>query len=169
MFTSPTSLYERNPYRRHARRNNPGVLSGFRGSSEEFKFLQQHYCPSYYEMPQETRIAVASKAAFGVWDAYGSCQTFALGHKLRRLLEPLRPWWSGIVGLADWARSRSEESRGDARPAPAVVKGCVCAGYLSPRPHGENGLSRRTHGKARCVGLRVSAADEAQRVVGQIA
>lgn len=47
-----------------------GVLSLFRGSSEEFKFLQQHYCPSYYEMPQETRIAVASKAAFGVWDAY---------------------------------------------------------------------------------------------------
>lgn len=47
-----------------------GVLSRFRGSSEEFKFLQQHYCPSYYEMPQETRIAVASKAAFGVWDAY---------------------------------------------------------------------------------------------------
>ncbi|KAJ6189715.1 hypothetical protein N7519_004623 [Penicillium mononematosum] len=47
-----------------------GVLSRFRGSSEEFKFLQRHYCPSYYEMPQEIRIAVASKAAFGVWDAY---------------------------------------------------------------------------------------------------
>ncbi|KAJ5808609.1 hypothetical protein N7474_009878 [Penicillium riverlandense] len=47
-----------------------GDLSRFRGSSEEFRFLQQHCCPSYYEMPQETRIAVASKAAFGVWDAY---------------------------------------------------------------------------------------------------
>ena len=47
-----------------------GVLSRFRGSSEEFKFLQQHCCPSYYEMPQETRIAVAATAAYGVWDAY---------------------------------------------------------------------------------------------------
>ncbi|KAJ6070271.1 hypothetical protein N7467_011590 [Penicillium canescens] len=47
-----------------------GVLSRFRGSSEEFKFLQQHCCPSYYEMPQETRIAVAAMAAYGVWDAY---------------------------------------------------------------------------------------------------
>ncbi|KAJ5599334.1 hypothetical protein N7450_000401 [Penicillium hetheringtonii] len=47
-----------------------GNLSRFRGSKEEFKFLQQHCCPLYYEMPQGTRIAVASKAAFGSWDAY---------------------------------------------------------------------------------------------------
>ncbi|KAJ5548031.1 hypothetical protein N7513_005265 [Penicillium frequentans] len=47
-----------------------GSLSRFRGSSEEFKFLQQHCCPSYYEMSQETRVAVACKAVFGVWDAY---------------------------------------------------------------------------------------------------
>ncbi|KAJ5993939.1 hypothetical protein N7451_009663 [Penicillium sp. IBT 35674x] len=47
-----------------------GSLSRFRGSSEEFEFLQQQCCPSYYEMPQETRVAVACKAVFGVWDAY---------------------------------------------------------------------------------------------------
>jgi hypothetical protein len=47
-----------------------GVLSRFRRSSEEFKFLQQNCCPTYYDMPQETRVAVACKAAFGVWDAY---------------------------------------------------------------------------------------------------
>lgn len=47
-----------------------GSLSRFRGSSDEFKFLQQHCCPSYYEMSQETRVAVACKAVFGVWDAY---------------------------------------------------------------------------------------------------
>jgi hypothetical protein len=47
-----------------------GVLSRFRGSSKGFKFLQQYCCPLYYEMSQETRIAVASKAALGVWDAF---------------------------------------------------------------------------------------------------
>ena len=46
-----------------------GDLSRFHGSSEEFSFLQQHVCPSYYGMSQSTRIAVASKAASDVLDA----------------------------------------------------------------------------------------------------
>lgn len=58
------------PYEDTPEEANSGVLSRFHGSSEEFKFLQQNCCPSYYEMPQETRIAVACRAISGVWDGY---------------------------------------------------------------------------------------------------
>lgn len=47
-----------------------GVLTRCRGSILEFKFLQQHCIPSYYELPQETRIAVACKAVVEMLDAY---------------------------------------------------------------------------------------------------
>lgn len=47
-----------------------GALSQFRGSSEEFIFLQQHRCALCYQIHQGIRIAVVSKAAFGVWGVF---------------------------------------------------------------------------------------------------
>jgi hypothetical protein len=45
-----------------------GVLSEFHGTAEEFKFLQREICPNYFDMPQSTRIAVATRVAAGFWD-----------------------------------------------------------------------------------------------------
>ncbi|KAJ5670459.1 uncharacterized protein N7477_005822 [Penicillium maclennaniae] len=47
-----------------------GFLSEFHGTAEEFLFCQQRCCPNFYRMPQWTRVAVAARAASGVWDAY---------------------------------------------------------------------------------------------------
>ncbi|KAH8597774.1 hypothetical protein B0O99DRAFT_702385 [Bisporella sp. PMI_857] len=47
-----------------------GILSSFHGTSEEFVFLQQECCPTYYQMSQSTRVAVTTGAACGVWDAF---------------------------------------------------------------------------------------------------
>lgn len=47
-----------------------GILSEFHGTAEEFLFCQQRCCPNFYRMPQWTRVAVAARAASGVWDAY---------------------------------------------------------------------------------------------------
>lgn len=46
-----------------------GILPDFHGTAEEFLFFQRECCPSYYQMPQSTRVAVATKAAAGVWSA----------------------------------------------------------------------------------------------------
>jgi hypothetical protein len=45
-----------------------GVLAHFHGSCEDFKFLQQNCCPSYYELSQWTRNAVACIAVYDSWD-----------------------------------------------------------------------------------------------------
>ncbi|KAL4895861.1 hypothetical protein BDV59DRAFT_173285 [Aspergillus ambiguus] len=47
-----------------------GFLSEFHGTAEEFLFCQQRCCPSFYQMPKWIRVAVAARAASGVWDAY---------------------------------------------------------------------------------------------------
>jgi hypothetical protein len=47
-----------------------GFLSEFHGTAEEFLFCQQRCSPNFYRMPQWTRVAVAARAASGVWDAY---------------------------------------------------------------------------------------------------
>lgn len=47
-----------------------GLLSVFHGTAEEFTFLQREYCPTYYQMPQSTRVAVAARCASGYWDTY---------------------------------------------------------------------------------------------------
>jgi hypothetical protein len=47
-----------------------GFLADFHGTAEEFHFCQQRYCPDLYQMPQWTRVAVAARAASGVWDTY---------------------------------------------------------------------------------------------------
>jgi hypothetical protein len=47
-----------------------GLLGCFHGTAEEFLFCQQRFCPDFYQMPQWTRVAVAARAASGVWDAY---------------------------------------------------------------------------------------------------
>ncbi|KAE8338873.1 hypothetical protein BDV24DRAFT_137067 [Aspergillus arachidicola] len=38
-----------------------GTLSEFHGTSEEFRFLQQHCCPIFYRMPRWARIKVAAQ------------------------------------------------------------------------------------------------------------
>lgn len=38
-----------------------GILSKFHGTPEEFIFLQQHCCPSFYQMPRWTRITIAAQ------------------------------------------------------------------------------------------------------------
>ncbi|OGM46859.1 hypothetical protein ABOM_005031 [Aspergillus bombycis] len=38
-----------------------GILSEFHGTSEEFRFLQQHCCPTFYQMPRWARIKVAAQ------------------------------------------------------------------------------------------------------------
>jgi hypothetical protein len=47
-----------------------GFMARFHGTAEEFLFCQQRYCPEFYQMPQWARVAVAARAASGVWDAY---------------------------------------------------------------------------------------------------
>jgi hypothetical protein len=47
-----------------------GLLSGFHGTAEEFTFFQRECCPTYYQMPQSTRVAVAARCASGYWDTY---------------------------------------------------------------------------------------------------
>jgi hypothetical protein len=44
-----------------------GILSSFHGTAEEFIFLQQECCPTYYQMPQWTRVAVAASCS---WNAH---------------------------------------------------------------------------------------------------
>ncbi|OQD82036.1 hypothetical protein PENANT_c023G00058 [Penicillium antarcticum] len=46
-----------------------GILSDFHGSAEEFLFFQRQFCPTFYDMPQWVRIAVAARATSGIWDA----------------------------------------------------------------------------------------------------
>jgi hypothetical protein len=46
------------------------LLSVFHGTAEEFTFFQRECCPTYYQMPQSTRIAVAAQCASGFWDTY---------------------------------------------------------------------------------------------------
>lgn len=47
-----------------------GILSEFHGTSEEFKFLQQHCCPMFYQMPRWTRITVAAQIILNAPNAY---------------------------------------------------------------------------------------------------
>ncbi|KAJ6090530.1 hypothetical protein N7486_009345 [Penicillium sp. IBT 16267x] len=94
-----------------------GVLSRFRESSEELKFSQQYCCPSYYEMPQDTRIAVACKAACVVWDAYHMpelIQTMLGPHILTAQdlqLEGSWPCQAALQGSHPWKRQVRHESR----------------------------------------------------------
>ncbi|KAJ5885422.1 hypothetical protein N7495_009932 [Penicillium taxi] len=46
-----------------------GILSDFHGSAEEFLFFQRQFCPTFYDMPQWIRIAVAARTTSGIWDA----------------------------------------------------------------------------------------------------
>ncbi|KAJ5771366.1 uncharacterized protein N7511_003417 [Penicillium nucicola] len=46
-----------------------GILSDFHGSAEEFLFFQRQFCPTFYDMPQWVRVAVAARATSGIWDA----------------------------------------------------------------------------------------------------
>ncbi|PLB41296.1 uncharacterized protein BDW47DRAFT_133687 [Aspergillus candidus] len=46
-----------------------GVLKDFHGTAEDFLFLQRECCPSFYSMSRRTRLAVATGAASGYWDA----------------------------------------------------------------------------------------------------
>lgn len=52
-----------------------GFMSAFHGTTEEFLFCQQRCYPSFYQMPQWTRVAVAARAASGFWDAYHMPET----------------------------------------------------------------------------------------------
>ena len=47
-----------------------GILSEFHGTSEEFMFLQQHCCPTFYQMPRWARITVAAQIIFDAPNAH---------------------------------------------------------------------------------------------------
>lgn len=47
-----------------------GILSEFHGTPEEFMFLQQHCCPTFYQMPRWARITVAAQIIFDAPNAH---------------------------------------------------------------------------------------------------
>lgn len=90
-----------------------GVLSEFYGSDEEFRYLQQHCCPWFYQMPQSTRVEVATRISS---DASGACHIPTL---IRTILgtDPLKandlqtrcylPMFSGETTLAHCVAKQS--------------------------------------------------------------
>lgn len=45
-----------------------GILSYFQGTADDFLFLQENCCPTFYQMPSWVRIAVATRVIFDDWD-----------------------------------------------------------------------------------------------------
>ena len=55
--------YSEDPIYETAEETIGGILSDFHGTAEEFLFLQQRCCPNFYQLPQSTRITIATRGA----------------------------------------------------------------------------------------------------------
>lgn len=80
-----------------------GVFNEFHGTAEEFLFMQRECCPSFYSMSQRTRLAVATEAASGYWDAYHMPET------IRTIIGP-GPLKAEVIQLQNWVGYDTKET-----------------------------------------------------------